>query len=668
MSGQSLSADQVARLVDRTDGWAAGLQLAGISLQDADDLDRVIDTVTGTDRSIGEYLLEEVVDQQDPAVCRFLLHTAILEWFTPELCEAVSGEISARTMIEELERRSLFLVRLDGEERYRYHHLFADLLRYRLRRDEPEQVGDLHRTAARWLLDHGHTMDAVDHLLAAGDHGEAFGVISSEGHQWFERGESATLVRWLGTIVDQDPEAAAAVSINLLAAQVAADDSAAAAETHRHLMRRRDLTLGENLAAAALHSLLVFRELSPEECIKSACFVRDNLPLADAEEVIDFLGLGGRDSVEVMGIYGEAWAHFVLGDLATSTELLRAGLSRPGCDYPMWRVYLLGALSLVRAWGGHSSEASSLATGAIGIAERFGAIHHEAVTSSRLALALVHLNRLELDEAATHLWPSRPIRTGTDGRASSSSISTVRWRPDVIALTDGPRRALALLREPSACVVESPLVAGANSAFQVHLRLQAGEIESAAAIIDTSSGCPGLAAAQVDIALSVGDRDSARRSSRALESRSRRTSRPTSPGCSGGPSCSTRKGSATSPGRRSERPSPWRRPSSSGGPSSKPRPPSRWSGEGPWSNGTLLKPLLSGQRLSLDARRDAQAHLVEPLTARELEILACLPGRARNHEVATSLYISANTLKSHLRSIYRKLDVADRDEAVTARH
>ena len=140
VSGQSLSTDQVARLVDRTDGWAAGLQLAGISLQDADDPDRVIDTVTGSDRSIGEYLLEEVVDQQDPAVCRFLLRTAILEWFTPELCEAVSGESSARTMIEELERRSLFLVRLDGEERYRYHHLFADLLRYRLRRDEPAQV------------------------------------------------------------------------------------------------------------------------------------------------------------------------------------------------------------------------------------------------------------------------------------------------------------------------------------------------------------------------------------------------------------------------------------------------------------------------------------------------------------------------------------------------
>ena len=238
VSGRSLSDSQVTRLVERTDGWAAGLQLAGISLQDADDPDRIIDTVTGNDRSIGEYLLEEVVDQQDPAVCRFLLHTAILEWFTPELCDAVLGGHSARTMLAELERRSLFLVRLDGGERYRYHHLFADLLRYRLIRDNPEEVSELHRSAAHWLLDQGHLVDAVTHLLAAGDHDDAYRVISSEGHQWFERGESATLVRWLGAIVDRDAEGPAAVAINLLAAQVAADESTAAAETHRHLMRR----------------------------------------------------------------------------------------------------------------------------------------------------------------------------------------------------------------------------------------------------------------------------------------------------------------------------------------------------------------------------------------------------------------------------------------------
>ena len=85
---------------------------------------------------------------------------------------------------------------------------------------------------------------------------------------------------------------------------------------------------------------------------------------------------------------------------------------------------------------------------------------------------------------------------------------------------------------------------------------------------------------------------------------------------------------------------------------------------GPWSNAELLKPLFSGRRLTLDARKAAQAHLVEKLTDREMEILACLPGRSYNHEVAASLYISPNTLKSHLRGIYRKLDVTDRDDAV----
>ena len=145
VSGRDLSPDQVATLVHRTDGWAAGLQLAGISLQDADDVDELVASVSGSDRMIAEYLLEEVVDQQDPAVSQFLLQTSILEWLTPDLCDAVTGERSARDRLEELTRRSLFLITVDeAGERYRYHHLFSDLLRYRLRRDTPEQVNDLH--------------------------------------------------------------------------------------------------------------------------------------------------------------------------------------------------------------------------------------------------------------------------------------------------------------------------------------------------------------------------------------------------------------------------------------------------------------------------------------------------------------------------------------------
>lgn len=299
VSGRELSDEQAAMLVERTDGWAAGLQLAAISLQDAGDVGHVVASVAGTDRAIAEYLVEEVVDQQDPVIGRFLLRTSILDWFTPELCDAVTGEGSARHRLEELDHRSLFLIPLDpATERYRYHHLFADLLRYRLRRDDPDRVSGLHASAARWLLDHGYVSEAVAHLLAAGDHDQAYRVISSEGHQWFERGESATLVRWLTTLTEMRgglETAPVAVCVNLLAAQVAADESTGAAETHRHLMRRTDLTSGERVAADTLHALLVFRELSPAEALKSARLVREALPLVDTSEVIDFLGLGGRD-------------------------------------------------------------------------------------------------------------------------------------------------------------------------------------------------------------------------------------------------------------------------------------------------------------------------------------------------------------------------------------
>ena len=193
--------------------------------------------------------------------------------------------------------------------------------------------------------------------------------------------------------------------------------------------------------------------------------------------------------------------------------------------------------------------------------------------------------------------------------------------------------------------------------------MQAGDLDTARAIVDTSVDRLGLAAARVDIALSCGDVASARRSLESWQPESddlvalvARLLRWTSVLDAEGEQDLSRAaiGEAVALAETEQL---------------------RWPfleapaalnllRQGPWSNGALLKPLLGGQRLSLDARKEAQAHLVEQLTARELEILVCLPGRARNHEVAASLYISANTLKSHLRSIYRKLDVADRDEAV----
>jgi LuxR family maltose regulon positive regulatory protein len=665
VSGREVTEAQARSLVDRTDGWAAGLQLAAILLQDAPDPDRLVSSLSGTERVIAEYLVEEVIDQQEPGLRDFLLRTSVLEWFTPELCDAVTGESSARERIEELEHRSLFLVHLDAHaERYRYHHLFTDLLRYRARRDLPDQVHLMHERAACWLLDAGDVAGAVAHLLAAGRNDEAYRIISVEGHQWFERGESATLVRWLSALVSSYGglgRAPVAACVNLLAAQVGADESTAAAVTHQHLVRRTDATAGERVAADALHCLLVFRELSPYEALKLARSVRETLPLIDPDEVVDFLGLGGRDSVEIMAIYAEGWASFLTGDLEGSAEVLRAGLERPGAGYPMWRIYVQGALALVQAWAGHCTEALAMAGGAVDTAVRFAAVHHEAITSPHLAMGLVHVDRLETRQAAECLERADALNR----RRLSSFVFIDLHRAieaRLLALTDGSRAALAALNEPSSCVVEAPLLAAANTALEIQLRLLSGDTSVARGRLAASAGEPAPAAG-IDLALASGDLAGARRWLEAWT--------PDPPDLRSVIARRLRAASvfeaAAEPARAMDEIAEavaLARGDQLRWPFLEVPAALKMLRQGSRTPAAFLAPLLDGQAPRLDPLVAAQDRLIEPLTSRELEILAYLPARAKNQQIAAELYISINTLKSHLRSIYRKLDAVDRDEAV----
>ena len=267
VSGRDLTDREVASLLDRTDGWAAGLQLAAISLRDSPDTGAAIQLFTGSDRLIAEYLLEEVLDRQSPELRRFLLQTSVLDWLSVEVCDAVTRGDGSRALLDELEQRSLFVIPLDRSgERSRYQHLFRDLLRYQLRLEDPTAARELHLRAARCLSEQGRIEESIEHLLSAGEHRRAFAAISEHGHRLFERGESATLVRWLTAIEGHEPDSPPVVLVNLLAAQVAADQSDPATETHRRLLRRPDLTRGERAAADALYT-----NLRGGVCLRKSC-------------------------------------------------------------------------------------------------------------------------------------------------------------------------------------------------------------------------------------------------------------------------------------------------------------------------------------------------------------------------------------------------------------
>src|SRR5204862_583963 len=169
-AGPSLDGTAVAALVARTEGWAAGLQLAGLSLQGHADAAGFVAAFSGSHRFVLDYLADEVLDGQTGQVRVFLLETSVLERLSGELCDAVTGRAGSQAMLQDIERAGLVLVPLDEVRgRWRYHHLFADLLRARLEAEQPGRVQALHRTAAAWCDEHDLADDAVRHALAAGD-------------------------------------------------------------------------------------------------------------------------------------------------------------------------------------------------------------------------------------------------------------------------------------------------------------------------------------------------------------------------------------------------------------------------------------------------------------------------------------------------------------------
>jgi LuxR family maltose regulon positive regulatory protein len=200
-AGPGLPGTAVTALVARTEGWAAGLQLAALSLQGHTDAAGFVAAFSGSHRFVLDYLADEILDSQAGPVRAFLLETSVLERLSGELCDAVTGRVGSQAMLQDIERAGLFLVPLDEVRGWwRYHQLFADLLRTRLQAEHPGRVQALHRAAAAWCDEHDLADDAVRHALAAGDAAWAARLVERNVEALLGRSEGATLRRWLSAL------------------------------------------------------------------------------------------------------------------------------------------------------------------------------------------------------------------------------------------------------------------------------------------------------------------------------------------------------------------------------------------------------------------------------------------------------------------------------------
>jgi LuxR family maltose regulon positive regulatory protein len=203
-TGLQLSAGDVEVLEERTEGWIAALQLAALSIQGRDDVDGFIARFAGNDRYIVDYLVEEVLAHQPEPVREFLLHTAVLDRLTGPLCEAVTGHDDGSHMLTTLQRANLFLVALDDQRQwYRYHHLFADVLRARLLGEQPDLVPLLHQRASRWYEAHDLAEEAVRHALAARDFDRAAYLMELAVPAIRRNRQEAILLGWLKALPDE---------------------------------------------------------------------------------------------------------------------------------------------------------------------------------------------------------------------------------------------------------------------------------------------------------------------------------------------------------------------------------------------------------------------------------------------------------------------------------
>src|SRR6266705_5382685 len=237
-AGVALPEPALAMLHERAEGWAAGLRLAALSLAGHEDPERFAAEFSGSERTVAEYLLAEVLERQPDEVRRLLLRTSILERMSGPLADALTGGSGGERILQELEEANAFVVALDvARSWFRYHHLFADLLQLELRRAASGEIAALHHTAAQWYADHGYPMEAIRHAQAAGDWGLAARLLADHWPGLHLGGQAATVHAMLAGF-PAEARAADAELAALAAADELARGSLEAAERYLGLAAR----------------------------------------------------------------------------------------------------------------------------------------------------------------------------------------------------------------------------------------------------------------------------------------------------------------------------------------------------------------------------------------------------------------------------------------------
>ena len=678
-SGIALSAAGAALLHQRTEGWAAGLRLAALSLAGHPDPERFVAEFSGSDRTVAEYLLAEMLDRQPPDVQDLLLRTSLLDRVNGELADLLTGRPGSERILLELEDANAFVESLDPQRAwFRYHRLFGDMLRLQLRRTLPAEVPALHRRAAGWFTSQGHEAEAIRHTQAAGDWPEAAQLLADHSFSLTLDGQAQTMQALAGAFPPGTdyPELALVRAMGDLA-QGRLDEAAAhlaVAETYAETTppsRRRHL----QVAIASLKLSLARRRGHLASVIEQARFLASPVTGPSDEDIA--LGSDLR-AVALMNLgTAEAWSLGLpdaIGHLQEGAVLARE-IGRPylevGCLAQLGFAYIFdgAAMPEVDAFAATQRRCRE----AIALAERYGWGTEPVIAPALMTLAGTMVWLGEFDEGER--WLRRTERalqtdTGPDIRLllhqTAGMLHAGRGRRREALEEFGAAEDLAAQLEGSQALASQ--VTGWLLATQARLgrpgeararlaalddeRASSGEIRNARAVIYLAEGDPAAALAAVADVLDgtapvlgyvtvleahllaglahreLGDQRAANQAAeRALAlAESDRLILPFA-----------MTGSAelleALPRHQT-------------------------------AHAAQLADILNVLHGSSPAARQQSPPPAEELSPGELRVLRYLPTNLTRPEIAGELSVSLNTVSTHLRSIYAKLQVRDRSSAV----
>jgi LuxR family maltose regulon positive regulatory protein len=665
IAGAQFSTAQIEALVERTEGWAAGLQLAAVTLRHHDDPNQFIAQFNGTDRLVVDYLTEEILQLQTPERRQTLLKMSVLDQMSADLVNNVTGQDGAQLLFEDLERESMFLVPLDTTRTgFRFHQLFQDMLRYRLRALDAAKEPELLGRAATWHLERGQVHPAVEYLLRAQDWERLVDVIMTQTKDVYERGEMLTVIRW----IEEIPEAVRArhVGIWILLGMLwgMEGQTAKASDILNRALADPRATSGQRKIAAAFISARVYFAAGADASVAAAERARHELGEDDGTAPPNLLSVTSPELLQTLTLVSGARAHLLAGNADESSQWMTSALNSAGISYPLYAIGALGTRALIDAWAGRLVDAQLAAHQALSLARQVGGLFHAVIADAHLALAQVALEQGRMRDAAGPLHEGI-VRSAWNRRDQLLWIS----RLQTSEMHSGDGYAADLESIVTAVTAEAttpppPAVAGRLVALRArHLRLRAAPEAAARAAARGHPADPDVLFETVAAALTMEHNDRARSLlaawTRAVDDVPLQNVQ----------HLILRAWLAANEGDRVRSQLRLLDAFDIAQPEGLIRVFVR-------AGATVLglTAALTGshdefRRRILDRAREAHiplpdADLADPLTDRELQILTYLPSRYKNSELADLCFVSLSTIKTHLANIYRKLDATTRDDAI----